>query len=265
VMAYGASGAIWGIGSALMFPQDSFLIQSFLIVFVLGTAAGGTASFSPYAPALIAFVVPLTVPAIIVLMLQESAPHLVLGVAGIVFLLALVFLGRAASRNFQDSFRLSFENEGLTSDLRAAQMRLEGALNSMSEAFALFDAEDRLIECNKKFDEILPEIQESIATGISFDTFFMLLGKSGRVQAAVGRAEEWTDEVVRSCRAGDLPIEMELSEGRWLMLNQASTADGGIVATFADISDLKRHEAEISDSEQRYRDFTSAASDWAWG
>ena len=264
VMAYGASGAIWGIGSALMFPQDSFLIQSFLIVFVLGTAAGGTASFSPYAPALIAFVVPLTVPAIIVLMLQESAPHLVLGVAGIVFLLALVFLGRAASRNFQDSFRLSFENEGLTSDLRAAQMRLEGALNSMSEAFALFDAEDRLIECNKKFDEILPEIQESIATGISFDTFFMLLGKSGRVQAAVGRAEEWTDEVVRSCRAGDLPIEMELSEGRWLMLNQASTADGGIVATFADISDLKRHEAEISDSEQRYRDFTSAASDWVW-
>lgn len=264
VLAYGVSGAVWGIGSALMFPQDSFLIQSFLFVFILGTAAGGTASFAPYAPAQICFVVPLTVPLIVILMLQDSAPHLVLGVAGIVFLLALVFLGRAASRNFQDGFRLSFENEGLTSDLRAAQMRLEGALNSMSEAFALFDADERLIECNKKFDEILPEINERIAAGISFDAFFRLLGKSGRVQAAAGRAEEWTDEVVRSCRTGDLPIEIELADGRWLMLNQASTADGGIVATFADISDLKRHEVEISDSEQRYRDFTSAASDWVW-
>lgn len=264
VAAYGASGAIWGIGSVLMFPQDSFLVQSFLIIFVLGMAAGGTASFAPYSPALMAFVIPLTVPVIIVLLLQNSAPHLVLGIAGVVFLLALVFLGRAASRNFRESFRLAFENEGLTGDLRAAQMRLEGALNSMSEAFALFDANECLIECNNKFDEILPEIQADLSSGISFEAFFGLLGQSGRVQGASDRAEEWTEEVVRRCRTGDLPVEIELSDGRWLMLNQASTADGGIVATFADISDLKRHEVEISDSEQRYRDFTSAASDWVW-
>ena len=48
------------------------------------------------------------------------------------------------------------------------------------------------------------------------------------------------------------------------MLNRAPTAEGGSVTTFGDISDLKRHEAEISNSEQRYRDFSSAASDWVW-
>jgi len=52
--SYGLSGAVWGIGTFLMFPQDSFLVQAFLMVFVLGMGAGGTASFAPYFPALLA-------------------------------------------------------------------------------------------------------------------------------------------------------------------------------------------------------------------
>ena len=52
--ATGLSGAVWGIGTFLMFPQDSFLVQAFLMVFVLGMGAGGTASFAPYFPALLA-------------------------------------------------------------------------------------------------------------------------------------------------------------------------------------------------------------------
>ena len=262
--AYGLSGAVWGIGSMLMLPQDSFLLEAFLALFVLGMAAGGTASFAPYSPALIAYLVPLVLPPTLVLLAQDTGPHIILGVGGCVFLLALVCLGRAGTRSYRESFLLGFQNEALSRDLTAAQMRLAGALDSMSEAFALFDADGRLVECNNKFDEILPEIKADLASGISFEEFFGLLGKSGRVKAAAGRAGEWTAEVIRRCETGDLPIEIELSDDRWLMLNRAPTADGGMVTTFADISDLKRHEAEISDSEQRYRDFSSAASDWVW-
>jgi PAS domain S-box-containing protein len=264
VGVYGLSGAVWGIGSVLMFPQDSVLIQTFLVVFVLGMASGGTAGFAPYLPALIAYVVPLTFPIATVLLLQESTAHVILGFGGYIFVLALGFLGRAGSRNFAASFRLGIENEDLAQELTAAQIRLAGALDSMSEAFALFDADECLVECNNKFDELLPEIQPALFSGLAFEKFFELLGHSDQIRGSVGRTNEWSDEIVRRCRTGELPIEIELSDGRWLMLNQAATDDGGIVTTFADISQLKQHEAEISDSEQRFRDFASAASDWVW-
>lgn len=264
VAAYGLSGAVWGIGTMLMLPQDGFLLEAFLAIFVLGMAAGGTASFAPYFPALFAYLVPLVLPPVVILFLQDSGPHTVLGAGGCVFLFALVFLGRAGTRSYRDSFLLGFRNEALSRELSSARLRLEGALNSMSEAFALFDSDGRLVECNDRFDEILPEIKAELAAGILFETFFELLGRSDRVKGAAGRPAQWTSEILRRCRTGDLPIEFELSDGRWLMLNHAATADGGVVTTFADISDLKRHEVEISDSEQRYRDFSTAASDWVW-
>ena len=265
VGVYGLSGAVWGIGSVLMFPQDSVLIQTFLVVFVLGMASGGTASFAPYLPALIAYVVPLTFPIATVLLLQESTAHVILGFGGYIFVLALGFLGRAGSRNFAASFRLGIENEDLAQELTAAQIRLAGALDSMSEAFALFDADECLVECNNKFDELLPEIQPALFSGLAFEKFFELLGHSDQIRGSVGRTNEWSDEIVRRCQTGELPIEIELSDGRWLMLNQAATDDGGIVTTFADISQLKQHEAEISDSEQRFRDFASAATGFHMG
>lgn len=261
---YMLSGAIWGIGAVVMFPQDGFLIQAIMVIFVLGMAAGGAASFAPYLPALVAYVVPLTMPLAIMLMFQGSPPHMILGLAGIVFCLALVFLGRAGHRSFADSFRLGIENRQLAGDLSAAQGRLEGALNSMSEAFVLFDADDRLVECNSKLEELIPEIRGVRKERPSFEVFVVRLAESGRMRASIGRTRDWASQVVRRCRSGELPLEIELIGGRWLMLNRATTADGGSVATFAEITEIKRHEVEISESERRFRDFTSAASDWTW-
>jgi len=262
--AYMLAGAVWGVGSVVMFPQDGFLIQAIMVIFILGMGAGGTASFAPYFPALVAYVVPLIVPLAVMLVIWESPPHMILGLAGIIFCVALIFLGRAGHRSFADSFRLGIQNRQLAGELTAAQARLEGALDSMSEAFVLFDAGDRLVESNNKLEVLIPEIQGVHLEDPSFETFISRLADSGRVRASVGRPRDWTSQVLRRCRSGELPLEIELTGGRWLMLNRATTADGGTVATFADITDLKQHEAEISESEQRFRDFTSAASDWTW-
>ncbi len=262
--AYALSGAIWGVGSVLMFPAEGFLIQAFLVIFVLGMGAGGAASFAPYFPALLAYVLPLVAPLTALLVVSTSSPHTLLGAAGVVFLGALVLLGRAGNRSFAESFRLGIENQKLAGELTNAQARLEGALDSMSEAFALFDADNRLVEHNNKFDNLLPNSQIEPDGGLTFEDFVTRLSRTGRIRASIGRYREWAREVVRRCRSGELPVEIELTDGRWLMLNRASTADGGFVTIFSDISDLKRHEAEISESEQRFRDFTSAASDWAW-
>lgn len=263
VVAYTTSGLIWGVGSVVLFPMDSFVNQAFLVIFVLGMGAGGAASFAPYIPALIGYVVPLTVPIATMLVFQGTPPHMILGVSGFIFMLALVFLGRAGNRSFAESFRLGVENQLLASDLSNARDRLEGALDSMSEAFALFDADGRLVESNDKFEELLgaggPPLDE-----LDYDGFLLALARGGRIRGAGLDPSAWRDEILQKRQRGEFPIEIAFVDGRWLMLSDAPTGDRGTVTTLADITQVKRHETQLAESEQRFRDFTTAASDWAW-
>jgi hypothetical protein len=91
-----------------------------------GWGQGGAASFSPYLPALIAYIVPLTLPIAVTLITLETPPHIVLGFSGIIFSLALVFLGRAGNRSFAESFRLGVDNAHLAAGLSEARARLSG-------------------------------------------------------------------------------------------------------------------------------------------
>lgn len=258
------AGMVWGIGSVVLFTADNFLIQAFLVIFVLGMGAGATASFAPYFPALVAYLVPLGVPIAGILVLQDDTASTILGVSGFIFLITLVFLGRIGSRNFSESFRLGVENEGLALGLEEARVRLEGALDSMSEAFGLFDANDRLVELNDKFRELAPDLLAKRSAGASYQEFLRKLGESGRVRGVGEHVDEWVETVLHRRRSDDFPIELEMADGRWLLLNEAATEDGGTVTTLSDVSEMKRHQVDLAESEQRYRDFTSAASDWAW-
>ncbi|MEP4379162.1 MAG: PAS-domain containing protein [Alphaproteobacteria bacterium] len=259
-----AAGMAWGIGSAVLFTQDSFLIQAYLVIFVLGMGAGATASFAPFFPALVAYLVPLTVPIAGILVIQENTESTVLGVSGVVFLLALVFLGRAANRNFSESFRLGVENETLTRGLKLTQDRLEGALDSMSDAFGLFDANDNLIEHNNKFRRLVHGAAVDEPRSMSYAQFLRALAVNGRVVDADQHPDEWVGDIQRLRGLGSMPVEIAMVDGTWLQLDDAPTDDGGTVTTLSDISDMKRQQVELSDSEQRFRDFTSAASDWVW-
>ncbi len=258
------AGVVWGVGSVVLFTQDNFLIQAYLVIFVLGMGAGAAASFAPFFPALVAYLIPLTVPIAGILVVQESTESTVLGVSGFVFLIALVFLGRAANRSFSESFRLGVENETLTRGLKLTQVRLEGALDSMSDAFGLFDADDQLIESNDKFRQLLSGDGPDTARPMSYTQFVRALAADGRVLDVDANVGEWVDDLQRLRRTGDMPIEIAMADGTWLQLNDAPTEDGGTVTTLSDITDMKRHQVELSNSEQRFRDFTSAASDWVW-
>lgn len=257
-----AAGLVWGLGSMFLFTQDNFLIQAYLVIFVLGMGAGATASFAPHFPTLVSYLVPLAVPVAGILVAQDNTESTVLGVAGFVFLIVLVFLGRSASRSFAESFRLGVENETLAHGLKRTRHRLEGALDSMSEAFALFDADDILIETNDKFRQLVPGAGS--AGSMTYEKYLRSLVENGGVLDAVHRPDDWVAEIQHLRRQGEESIEIAMMDGTWLVLHDAPTEDGGTVTTLSDITDMKRHQVELSESEQRFRDFSSAASDWVW-
>lgn len=49
-----------------------------------------------------------------------------------------------------------------------------------------------------------------------------------------------------------------------MRVGEQPTSDGDIVAIFSDLTQLKLRETALAESEQRFRDFTQAASDWVW-
>ena len=64
--------------------------------------------------------------------------------------------------------------------------------------------------------------------------------ESGRIREAVGRVDAWVAERLARHRKPGEPIIQQRTDGRWVQITERETHDGGIVAIYADITDLKR-------------------------
>src|SRR3954451_16082358 len=74
---------------------------------------------------------------------------------------------------------------------RASEQRLADAIGSVSEGFALFDAEDRLVVCNGRYRELYPGIADMVVPGTPFAVIARAAAERGIVRDAVGRVDEW--------------------------------------------------------------------------
>lgn len=121
----------------------------------------------------------------------------------------------------------------------AADLRLRDAVETISEAFALWDAENRLVLCNSKFQRVHALPAEAVAPGAPY----------AQVMAFSRNYAEFA-QPLSGAGAGRV-YEARLADGRWLQINERRTKDGGYVSVGADISALKRHEQQLLDSERR--------------
>lgn len=137
---------------------------------------------------------------------------------------------------------------------RAAEARLIDAIESISEGFALYDAEDRLVICNSRFREICGDATGLAVWGVTFEEQAWNSVRQGLVAAAAGREEEWVKERVERHRNPRGSFEQELSDGRWLLINERRTRDGGCVGVRTDITEIKRREAALQAAEAAARE-----------
>jgi PAS domain S-box-containing protein len=256
------SGLAWGAAMPLLFPMDNLALQVFLIVVVMGMGAGAAVGFGPYFPALAVYLIPLTLPAVATLLIQQTLVHVALGCFGLMFLVILLLLGSSGHRSFAMNVRLEFENALLALGLEDAQRRLGDAVDSMSEAFALFDADDCLVLANEPLRQIVPVLRERSPKPLSYEEFVGVFATSVLAGAPQEQFDSWVERFLRRHRMPGETFEVELADGHWLRVSEQSTSDNGIVSIFSDLTELKRREAALRESEERFRDFTQAASDW---
>ncbi len=114
---------------------------------------------------------------------------------------------------------------------QAAEMRLRDGIESVSDAFVLFDRSGRLILSNQAFQETF-DFGEGVLRRGAF--------KQDLNQIAALAIK--SDQPATGGREG--AREIELNDGRWLQLIERQTSDGGSVVTAADITAIKLKEAE---------------------
>jgi len=134
---------------------------------------------------------------------------------------------------------------------RAAEARLLDAIDSLSEGFVLFDRDDRLVLCNRGFRELYAISADLLQGGTHFEDIIREGAKRGQYVEAMGRVETWVAERLAQHRNPIAAVMQQLGDGRWVLIREQRTQDGGTVGVWTDVSRLKNQELLLRDREQR--------------
>lgn len=151
-------------------------------------------------------------------------------------------------RGTASDITLAREAEGRAA---AAQLRLLRAIETVSEAFALFNKEDRLIMCNERFRSLhLPGDEARIQPGITYRDFLELIGRNGRVALDGLSLEGWLERRERLRAAGE-SVEQRMADGSWYRVSENRTPEGDCIVVFSDVTAFKQREAQLIDLADR--------------
>ncbi|HRJ68528.1 MAG TPA: ATP-binding protein [Beijerinckiaceae bacterium] len=124
---------------------------------------------------------------------------------------------------------------------RRADVRLSDAINSISEAFVLWDHDNRLVLCNAKFRQLHALAPETVVPGARYEDVI----PHTSLEMETGSTGE------RGDRSLSRVYEAQMPDGRWLQVSERRTMDGGFVSVGTDITTHKDQEARLMDSERR--------------
>jgi len=136
------------------------------------------------------------------------------------------------------------EQKSLAEKTVEADLRLRDAIETIPEAFVLWDADDRLVLCNSHFQRLHKLPDSAVAPGTSYETVIEV----GSMPEVRTRQPD-TGTVAPGART----FEAQLDDGSWLHISERRTKDGGYVSVGTDITRIKEHEQKLVENDLRLR------------
>lgn len=133
------------------------------------------------------------------------------------------------------------EQHRLAQRYAEADQRLADAIECTSEAFVLWDKNDRLVMCNGHFQHVYGLPDSILVPGT----------ERAVVQAAAQRPIIQRRVADPDQSGSSRTTEVQLADERWLQINERRTRDGGLVSVGTDITLLKRHQERLREQERR--------------
>ena len=136
------------------------------------------------------------------------------------------------------------EQKSLAEKTVEADLRLRDAIETIPEAFVLWDADDRLVLCNSHFQRLHKLPDSAVTPGTSYETVIEV----GSMPEVRTRLQETVAQA-----PGARTFEAQLDDGSWLHISERRTKDGGYVSVGTDISRIKEHEQKLIENDSRLR------------
>lgn len=137
------------------------------------------------------------------------------------------------------------EQHELAEQSRTADLRLRDAIETISEAFVLWNAKNELVICNSNYQSLHGLPTYAMKPGTPYkDVMAAATNTPVAPQPTSARMHHKTPKG---------SYEAELDDGRWLQISERRTKDGGFVSVGTDITPLKLHEEKLMDSERKLK------------
>jgi len=134
-----------------------------------------------------------------------------------------------------------------------AQNRLISAIESISEAFVLFDAEDRFVMCNSLYRKQIGDVSKLLRPGIPYLDLTKAVADNRYKNRPTKERDAWIKLRLQHHKYPGTILETQYPNGRWARYQDFKTNDGSRVSLFADITEAKEHELALRKSEQLFQ------------
>ncbi|WP_157015551.1 response regulator [Mesorhizobium xinjiangense] len=149
------------------------------------------------------------------------------------------------------------ERKRLEDEAERQRRTIAAALEAISDGFVLYDPDDRVLIANSKFCEIFPSHKPDTLRGKTFHEILKQDVARGRVDLDGKSPEEWIEERLRLHRDPAGLVDEKRFGDRWVRITKHKTPDGGTVAVYTDITELKQRQVEL----ERAKSDAEAASE----
>lgn len=137
-------------------------------------------------------------------------------------------------------------------DIADIRSKFSTALENITEGLAVWDSEDQFVYCNSFFRYVHPWAAATLLPGASIEAFVRGSVK-GEWGSKSGLDEnDWVERRLGNFRAAGT-TQVDSLDGKWIQIRTEKLQDGSTVALLSDITDQKRREEALRESEERFR------------
>jgi len=132
------------------------------------------------------------------------------------------------------------ERKRAEQNVARSEALLRGAIDTVDEAFVIYDPDDRLLLCNDKYRELYALVIDRLEPGTPFEDIIRASHERGQIvdMDGLGEGADWVERRMALHRAGSSAFVQRLRGGRVVRMLENRMPDGHTVGFCIDITDL---------------------------
>ena len=171
------------------------------------------------------------------------------GVAGAaaIGIVAIVLLYRARRR----AERALAIGQTVVAQVQAQHDALRNAIDGLPDGLVLFDAEGRLVVCNRSFAEAFARVSDQRLHGARRVDLVRAMVDAHDPQLPAAARERLVAKYIDWHRQGNKPWLQKMRGGRWLRIREKRLADGSTLCICSDVTAFMWLRGELQEAERR--------------